>query len=88
MYENLTDNPVRTLIIAIIIIDAIAYGFIFGKSHKELTQKEQVIREWQDEGGNVYMNGVLQTSEFDPDGLNLKDFKVGYKNGKLYISNL
>lgn len=34
------------------------------------------------------MNGVLQISKFDPDGLNLKDFKVEYKNGKLYISNL
>lgn len=56
MYENLTDNPVRTLIIAIIIIDAIAYGFIFGKSHKELTQKEQVIREWQSKRKSCKLN--------------------------------
>lgn len=50
-------------------------------------QKEQAIEEWQDEGGNVYLNGILQKSELDPDGLDLDNFKVEYRNGKLYVQS-
>lgn len=50
-------------------------------------QKEQAIEEWQDNGGNVYLNGILQKSELDPDGLDLDNFKVEYRNGKLYVQS-
>lgn len=77
----------RKVIVIFVIEIVVLSGLTGGTYAKNRKQKEQAIEEWQDEGGNVYLNGTLQKSELDPDGLDLDNFKVEYRNGKLYIQN-
>lgn len=90
LWDIIMDTSPMAILIKVIVIFVIEIAVLLSLlslCSENRKQKEQAIEEWQDEGGNVYLNGILQKSELDPDGLDLDNFKVEYRNGKLYVQN-
>jgi hypothetical protein len=86
-WDIIMDISPMAILRKVIVIFVIEIAVLLSLCSENRKQKEQAIEEWQDEGGNVYLNGILQKSELDLDGLDLDNFKVEYRNGKLYIQN-
>lgn len=90
IWDKVTDTSPMAILKKVIVIFVIEIAVLLSLSSlcsENRKQKEQAIEEWQDNGGNVYLNGILQKSELDPDGLDLDNFKVEYRNGKLYVQS-
>lgn len=48
-------------------------------------KKETLIKKAKKKDAAYYVDGVKQDTDFDPDGLNLDDYKVEYNENKLYF---
>lgn len=40
------------------------------------------------ENATCYIDGIKQDSAFDPDGLNIYDYDISYKNNRLYFKTI
>ena len=51
-------------------------------------KKEALVEKGKKKDAVCYVDGVKQDTDFDPDGLNLDDYKVEYKENRLYFKKV
>lgn len=51
-------------------------------------RNNQAVSEYKSEGGLCYVDGKKQDDSFDINGVDLDDYTVTYKNGKLYLKSV
>lgn len=51
-------------------------------------RKEALVEKGKKKDVVCYVDGVKQDTDFDPDGLNLDDYKVEYKENRLYFKKV
>lgn len=51
-------------------------------------KKEALVEKGKKKDAVCYVDGVKQDTDFDPDGLNLDDYKVKYKENRLYFKKV
>lgn len=50
--------------------------------------KEKTVKKAKSENATCYIDGIKQDSAFDPDGLNIYDYDISYKNNRLYFKTI
>lgn len=55
---------------------------------KETKNKEKTVKKAKSENATCYIDGIKQDSAFDPDGLNIYDYDISYKNNRLYFKTI
>lgn len=58
------------------------------KIEKYRAKKEALVEKGKKKDAVCYVDGVKQDTDFDPDGLNLDDYKVEYKENRLYFKKV
>ena len=53
-----------------------------------LKNKEKTVKKAKSENATCYIDGIKQDSAFDPDGLNIYDYDISYKNNRLYFKTI
>lgn len=51
-------------------------------------KKEALVAKGKKKDAVCYVDGVKQDTDFDPDGLNLDDYEVEYKEKRLYFKKI
>lgn len=51
-------------------------------------KKEALVEKGKKKDAVCYVDGVKQDTDFDPDGLNLDDYEVEYKENHLYFKKI
>lgn len=52
---------------------------------KEANEKAKTVKKAKSDNATCYIDGIKQDSAFDPDGLNIYDYDISYKNNRLYF---
>ena len=55
---------------------------------KEANEKAKTVKKAKSENATCYIDGIKQDSAFDPDGLNIYDYDISYKNNRLYFKTI
>lgn len=55
---------------------------------KEANEKAKTVKKAKSENATCYIDGIKQDSSFDPDGLNIYDYDISYKNNRLYFKTI
>lgn len=55
---------------------------------KETNEKAKTVKKAKSENATCYIDGIKQDSSFDPDGLNIYDYDISYKNNRLYFKTI
>lgn len=55
---------------------------------KEANEKAKTVKKAKAENATCYIDGIKQDSAFDPDGLNIYDYDISYKNNRLYFKTI
>ena len=55
---------------------------------KEANEKAKTVKKAKSENATCYIDGIKQDSAFDPDGLNIYDYDILYKNNRLYFKTI
>lgn len=55
---------------------------------KEANEKAKTVNKAKSENATCYIDGIKQDSAFDPDGLNIYDYDISYKNNRLYFKTI
>lgn len=55
---------------------------------KEANEKAKTVKKAKSENATCYIDGIKQDSAFDPDGLNIYDYNISYKNNRLYFKTI
>lgn len=55
---------------------------------KEANKKAKTVKKAKSENATCYIDGIKQDSSFDPDGLNIYDYDISYKNNRLYFKTI
>lgn len=51
-------------------------------------KKEALVEKGKKKDAVCYVDGIKQDTDFDPDGLNLDDYEVEYKEKRLYFKKI
>lgn len=55
---------------------------------KEANEKAKTVKKAKSENATCYIDGIKQDSAFDPDGLNIYDYNISYRNNRLYFKTI
>lgn len=55
---------------------------------KEANEKAKTVKKAKSENATCYIDGIKQDSAFDPDGLNIYDYNISYRNNLLYFKTI
>lgn len=55
---------------------------------KEANKKAKTVKKAKSENATCYIDGIKQDSSFDPDGLNIYDYDISYRNNRLYFKTI
>ena len=55
---------------------------------KEANEKAKTVKKAKSENATCYIDGIKHDSSFDPDGLNIYDYDISYKNNRLYFKTI
>lgn len=55
---------------------------------KEANEKAKTVKKAKSKNATCYIDGIKQDSAFDPDGLNIYDYDISYKNNRLYFKTI
>ena len=55
---------------------------------KEANEKAKTVKKAKYENATFYIDGIKLDSAFDPDGLNIYDYDISYKNNRLYFKTI
>lgn len=55
---------------------------------KEANEKAKTVKKAKSENATCYIDGIKQDSAIDPDGLNIYDYNISYRNNRLYFKTI
>lgn len=55
---------------------------------KEANEKAKTVKKAKSENATCYIDEIKQDSAFDPDGLNIYDYNISYRNNRLYFKTI
>ena len=55
---------------------------------KEANEKAKTVKKAKSENATCYIDGIKQDSAFDPDGLNIYDYNISYRNNRRYFKTI
>ena len=55
---------------------------------KEANEKAKTVKKAKSENATCYIDGIKQDSAFGPDGLNIYDYNISYRNNRLYFKTI